>query len=93
MLYGIESIIDLNIKKIIGLSDQNRLNLFLNLSNIKSEYINSDQAGIEGNSIEYVPNINLKSGINFGYRRFNSSFQFSYLSEQFSDASNAYRKF
>ena len=91
MLYGIESIIDLNIKKIMGLSDQNRLNLFLNLSNIKSEYINSDQAGIEGNSIEYVPNINLKSGINFGYRRFNSSFQFSYLSEQFSDASNAYR--
>jgi Fe(3+) dicitrate transport protein len=89
ILYGIESIIDLNFKKIIGLSDQNRLNLFFNFSNIRSEYVTSDQPGIEGNNIEYVPNINFKSGLNFGYRRFNSSFQFSYLSEQFSDASNA----
>lgn len=89
VLYGFESIIDLNLKKILSLSDQNRLNVFFNLSNIKSKYVDSDEPGIEGNSIEYVPKINFKSGIKFGYRKFNSSLQFSYLSEQFSDASNA----
>ena len=89
ILYGIESMIDLNIKEFINLSDQHRFNLFINFSNIKSKYIKSDQAGIKNNKIEYVPEINLKTGLNFGYKRTNTSLQFSYISEQYSDASNA----
>ncbi|MBJ59522.1 MAG: TonB-dependent receptor [Flavobacteriales bacterium] len=88
-LIGVESIIDINIKKLISISDQYRLNAFLNLSKISSKYTRSDQAGIEGNEIEYVPKINFKSGINLGYRKLNTSIQYSYISEQFSDASNA----
>ena len=88
-LYGFESLIDLNLKKVLNMSDQYRLNLFFNLSGINSSYVKSDQAGIVGNKIEYVPTINLKSGVNFGYKRFKSSLQYSYISEQFSDASNA----
>ncbi|MDC3104035.1 TonB-dependent receptor, partial [Flavobacteriales bacterium] len=64
-------------------------NLFINFSNIKSNYIKSDQAGVKNNKIEYVPEINLKTGLNFGYKRTNTSLQFSYISEQYSDASNA----
>ena len=89
ILYGIESMIDLNIKEFTNLSDQHRFNLFINFSNIKSNYIKSDQAGIKNNKIEYVPEINLKTGLNFGYKRTNTSLQFSYISEQYSDASNA----
>tara|TARA_B100001059_G_scaffold172826_1_gene173011 strand:+ start:5590 stop:7998 length:2409 start_codon:yes stop_codon:yes gene_type:complete len=89
ILYGIESMIDLNIKEFINLSDQHRFNLFINFSNIKSKYIKSDQAGIKNKKIEYVPEINLKTGLNFGYKRTNTSLQFSYISEQYSDASNA----
>ena len=89
ILYGIESMVDFNIKKIINLSDQHRFNLFINFSNIKSNYIKSDQAGIKNNKIEYVPEINLKTGLIFGYKRTNALLQFSYISEQFSDASNA----
>ena len=55
ILYGIESMIDLNIKEFTKLSDQHRFNLFINFSNIKSNYIKSDQAGIKNNKIEYVP--------------------------------------
>ena len=80
ILYGIESMIDLNIKEITNLSDQHRFNLFINFSNIKSSYIKSDQAGIKNNKIEYVPEINLKTGLNFGYKRTNTSLQFSYIS-------------
>ena len=80
ILYGIESMIDLNIKEVTNLSDQHRFNLFINFSNIKSKYIKSDQAGIKKNKIEYVPEINLKTGLNFGYKRTNTSLQFSYIS-------------
>ena len=73
----------------MSISDQYRLNAFLNLSKISSKYTRSDQAGIEGNEIEYVPKINFKSGINFGYRKLKTSIQYSYVSKQFSDASNA----
>ena len=89
ILYGIESLLEFNIKELINLSDQHRFNIFINLSDIKSKYINSDQAGIKNNKIEYVPEINLKTGLNFGYKRINTSLQFSYISEQYSDASNA----
>ena len=88
-LIGVESIIDINIKKLMSISDQYRLNAFINLSKISSKYTRSDQAGIEGNEIEYVPKINFKSGINFGYRKLKTSIQYSYVSKQFSDASNA----
>ncbi len=89
ILYGIESLLEFNIKELVNLSDQHRFNIFINLSDIKSKYINSDQAGIKNNKIEYVPEINLKTGLNFGYKRINTSLQFSYISEQYSDASNA----
>ncbi len=89
VFYGIESMIDLNIKEFTNLSYQHRLNLFINISNIKSNYTKSDQAGIKNNKIEYVPEINLKTGLNFGYKRTNTSLQYSYISEQYSDASNA----
>ena len=89
ILYGLESMIDFNIKEFFKLSDQHRINLFINISNIKSNYIKTDQAGIKNNKIEYVPEINLKTGLNFGYKRINTSLQFSYISEQYSDASNA----
>lgn len=89
IIYGFESILDLNLKKMTDLSDQFRLNLFVNFSQIESIYVDSDEPGIEGNSIEYVPNINAKTGVNFGFERLNTSLQYTYLSKQFSDASNA----
>jgi Fe(3+) dicitrate transport protein len=36
-----------------------------------------------------VPELNFKTGIKFGYRNFTTYIQYSYLSEQFSDSSNA----
>ena len=44
---------------------------------------------MEGNKVEFIPLVNLKTGLNFGYKNLMSSLQFTYLSEQFTDASNA----
>jgi Fe(3+) dicitrate transport protein len=56
---------------------------------MSSEYIKSDIPGVEGKKVEFVPELNFKSGIKFGYRNFTTYIQYSYLSEQFSDSSNS----
>jgi len=65
------------------------LKFFINYSFIKSQYLKSEQVGIEGNSVEFVPKHNLKSGLRFGYKNFSLSWQTSLLSSQFTDSSNA----
>ncbi len=44
---------------------------------------------MEGNKVEFVPNLNFKTGIKFGYKNLLSNIQYTYLSEQFTDATNA----
>ena len=90
LIYGVESLIEFNLKSL--LSRLNRgfiLNYFVNYSYIDSEYINSEEAGVEGKKVEFVPNKNLKTGLKFGYKNLLMNLQYSYLSEQFTDSSNA----
>jgi Fe(3+) dicitrate transport protein len=63
--------------------------LFLNAAFIRSEYKASDVSGVEGNQVEFVPEINIKSGVRLGYKDLKFSFQYTCLSDQFSDATNA----
>ena len=63
--------------------------IFGNLAIIKSDYRRSEIPGVLGNQVEFVPKINLKSGIRLGYKKLKGSLQFTYLSDQFSDATNA----
>ena len=88
-IFGVESLIDFNLNKILLMSSNNIFNFYINSSFINSQYVESQRNGVEGNKVEFVPNINLKSGIKFGYNNFLSNMQFSYLSSQFTDASNA----
>jgi len=64
-------------------------NYFSNLSFITSEYTKSEKSGVVGNQVEFIPNVIIKTGFRFGYKNFLSSLQYSYLSSQFSDATNA----
>ena len=66
-----------------------KCNYYANTSLITSEYINSDQNGIKGNIVEFIPNINLKTGFNITYKNLTSNVQFTYLSQQYTDATNA----
>jgi Fe(3+) dicitrate transport protein len=62
---------------------------FVNLAITQSEYLKSKKPGIEGNKVEFIPLINLKTGMSFGYKKFMSSLQLTYLSEQYTDATNS----
>ncbi|HEY0651833.1 MAG TPA: TonB-dependent receptor, partial [Chryseosolibacter sp.] len=63
--------------------------LFTNIAFIKSRYSKSEVPGVVNNQVEFIPEVNLKSGLRLGYGNFKTSFQYTYLSEQFTEATNA----
>ena len=65
------------------------LNYFINTALIDSEYTRSDENGVVGKKVEFVPNINLKTGIKYGFENFIFNVQYSYISNQYTDSSNA----
>ncbi|WP_435623008.1 TonB-dependent receptor domain-containing protein [Flagellimonas sp.] len=89
-IYGFEGFGDLNLKELWapGL-EKLKLNVFANLAVTDSEYTESDQNNVEGNKVEFIPNINLKSGLNFGYGNLLGSVQYTFIDEQFTDATNS----
>ena len=89
-LSGLESLIDLNFVELFRMNSQKySLNSFINYSFIETMYSNSDTRGIEGKKVEFVPKDNLKYGLKFGYKNLILNMQYSYVSEQFTDSSNA----
>ena len=89
-LSGLESLIDLNIGELFKMNlKKYSLNSFINYSFIETRYSNSDIQGIKGKKVEFVPKDNLKFGLRYGYKNLTLNMQFSYVSEQFTDSSNA----
>lgn len=89
-MYGVESLVELNLLPLFfSDSKQAKVSLFANTAITKSQYLNSDIPGVEGNEVEFVPLFNSKTGINFGYKNLMGSVQYTYVSKQFTDASNA----
>ena len=89
-LSGLESLIDLNISELFKMNlKKYSLNSFINYSFIETKYSNSDIQGIKGKKVEFVPKDNLKFGLRYGYKNLALNMQFSYVSEQFTDSSNA----
>lgn len=89
-IYGFEGFADLNLKSIWAPSlEKLKLDVFANLAVTDSEYTQSDQNNVEGNQVEFIPNINLKTGLNFGYGNLLGSVQYTFIDEQFTDATNS----
>ena len=89
VMYGLESLIDFNLNKLFIKDNDYSFNYFINTSIIDSKYTVSEENGVEGKKVEFVPNLNFKTGLKFGYKNFLSNFQYTYLSQQFTDATNA----
>lgn len=89
-MYGLESFANWSLKEtFLPQSEKLKLNWFANLALTNSEYLSSEEINVEGNQVEFIPTVNLKSGISFGYQNLLGSLQYTYLSEQFTDATNA----
>lgn len=90
LIFGLEAFADWNLIDAFSISsEQTKLNFFVNGALTESKYIKSEQNNVSGNKVEFIPAINLKTGIRGGYKNLLGSIQFTYLSEQFSDAQNS----
>ena len=86
---GVEFFAEMDVLKIFNDSTEHSLKLFVNTSFIDARYLYSEQSAVSNNKVELVPSINLKTGLGYSYHDFSVQTQFSYISEQFSDATNS----
>jgi len=89
IIYGMESLVDFNLSKLLLRDNRFLWSLFINSSFIGSEYISSPNDILEGKEVEFVPDVNIKTGLKFGYKNLLSSLQYTYLSSQYTDATNS----
>jgi len=90
VIVGIESYAEADVIKLLRKTDTKWSGVvFANTAFIKSEYRKSDITAVKGKEVEFVPGVNLKSGLRIGYKQFKGSLQYTYLSDQYSDATNA----
>ncbi|MDR5590954.1 TonB-dependent receptor [Christiangramia sp. SM2212] len=90
LIYGLETFAEWNLRNTFFPSAQDhKLNFFVNTAFTKSEYINSEEVNVKGKEVEFIPAVNLKTGLNFGYKNFLAGLQYTYLSKQYTDATNA----
>jgi Fe(3+) dicitrate transport protein len=89
-IYGLESFIDWNAVKTFGWDASSFiLNPFINLALTDSRYYQSEETNVTGHKVEFIPFVNLKTGVRFGYKNFLGSLQFTHLSSQYTDAQNS----
>ncbi|WP_026837862.1 TonB-dependent receptor [Gillisia sp. JM1] len=89
-IYGLETFAEWNIRNSFFQSAENyQLSAFVNAAFTNSEYSSSEEINVKGNEVEFIPKVNLKTGLNFGYKNFLAGLQYTYLSSQFTDATNA----
>lgn len=92
--YGVESFVDWNIWETISTEKRDiKLSTFVNLALTDSKYTSSQENNVKGKKVEFIPGVNLKTGLMFGYKDFLGSLQYTYLSKQFTDATNSPRDF
>jgi len=90
LIAGTESLVNINLARWI-IPDQRKyhLNVYLNSAYTFSRYLSSELNNVVGKKVEFIPTINLKSGISLRYRSLECTYQFSLLSEQFTDVQNS----
>lgn len=87
--FGLESYFSVNLHRFFNNRDENVLRWFMNFSYQNGEYVNSDERSIEGKKVELVPNMTLRTGLQFNYKKLAGSIMYSYTGSQFSDAENS----
>jgi Fe(3+) dicitrate transport protein len=88
--YGLESFIEFNLLPIFGFDkSEHQVSLFSNFSLMDARYINSKETAYENKKVELVPNIIFKGGLSYRFKDFQISYQYSYTSEHYTDATNA----
>lgn len=87
-IVGIETIVQTDIMQWLQASPSYSLEAYVNMALIRGRYVRSSISAISGNQVELVPDVNLKSGLEFKKKQFSLAYQFTYLGKQYTDAQN-----
>jgi len=86
---GVESFAEVELLGLSGSSSDSKLWLFSNLALIDARYISSKETAFNNKKVEMAPSVIFRTGLNYQQDRFSASYQLSYTSRQFTDATNA----
>jgi Fe(3+) dicitrate transport protein len=87
---GFEGLVEADLLKwASGGKSRYKLSVYGNFAAIDARYINTTETAIRDKQVEFVPPVLIRTGLSFGDRRFNVTFQYSFVGRQYSDATNA----
>ncbi|MEQ8907738.1 MAG: TonB-dependent receptor [Vicingaceae bacterium] len=91
-IFGAELFIEADLLQCLKLESEQKLSAFFNGSVNYGVYTSVNERALvgvrSGNKVEDLPDYNLKTGLNYGYKNFKASIQASFLGFQYSDAAN-----
>mgnify|MGYP006134050009 CR=1 FL=1 len=91
-IYGVELYGELNVLKLLKKESKHTISIFVNGSANKGVYTEINNRALvgvrSGNQLEDLPDYNIKTGISYGYKKFKTALQATFVGNQFSDAAN-----
>lgn len=90
--WGFEALLEFNISKLFKQeTGMHSYYFFSNIALTDARYLKSIEPGIEGNNVEMVPPVILRSGFQTKFKNWTVALQHALVTKHFSDASNASR--
>ncbi len=89
-IYGLETFMEMDLQSLWSpLTNQFNTTIYSNLTLTKATYTKTPIGNILNKNVEYVPLINWKGGVQMEYKKWKLTYQLSYVSDQYTDATNA----
>lgn len=87
---GVEAVVEVDWWKII-FTDTSKVSFstFINVSYIDARYTDSEISAFNNKLVEFVPPVTFKTGATFACKKFSISYQYSFVQEHYTDATNA----
>jgi Fe(3+) dicitrate transport protein len=87
---GLELLLEGDILKALqGPAAKYKLNVYTSMAFIDAKYVGSKTSAFNNKLVENVPPVLFRTGLSFGNKTFNVTYQYSYQTKQYSDATNA----
>ncbi|MBC7391461.1 MAG: TonB-dependent receptor [Opitutaceae bacterium] len=87
--YGLEAFAEIDALKLVYKNSKVGIPVYTSISLNDARYIHSDNKAIQNKLVELVPGILLRMGSGLKWKDFRINYQFSYVSQQYTDASNS----
>lgn len=88
-IFGFEGFAEVDFLKLFRANNMHGLYYYFNIALIKGKY-KSDNSAFDGKEVEYIPPVNLKTGLTYRYKNsVKLGWQLTFVSRHYSDATNA----